>query len=100
MFGRRFTKKGWLQLGALAVAVVALLLVIVAPLATVRVRVNLPARSPHPSPPPPAESLRIAAIYAVELAVFCLVLGVIALLAWLLLRTARRIIRAQPKSDP
>ena len=99
MFRRRFTKKGWLQLSALAAAALALLFLIVAPLATLTVRIDLPAVSASSKPMPTSELLAAIGGLTIAFLVICLWVGAIVALTWLAPKMARKIIEAQPKSD-
>jgi len=95
MFGRRITRSGWLQLGALAFAVFAVLFLIFAPITTVSITLDLPPAGATPKPVEPRDLFALAGLDAVVLAF----IGVVAALVWLVIWTARRIIGAQPKID-
>jgi hypothetical protein len=95
MLGRRLTTKGWLQLGALGVAVLTLLFLICAPLATVSIRLDLPPASAARHPITSSQWIGLAEVLGFLLAS----IGVPILIIWLVIRTALRIVRAQPKSD-
>jgi hypothetical protein len=99
MWGRRFTRSGWLQLSALTLAVLTLVFFVFAPVATVSVSLDLPPASATPEPTPVGEVVQLAGMQAVGFVVIGLAVGVVAALVWLVIWTARRIIRAQPKSD-
>lgn len=97
LFGRRITKSGWLSLSVLVLAVLVMIFLVCAPLATISVKIDLPPASATPRPPTPSEWLTMFAFTFGGLAAVFLLVGVP---IWLVVGTARRIIRAQPKAKP
>lgn len=90
MFGRRFTRTGWLQLGALAFAVLAVLFLIFAPVGTVSIGLDFA----------PAQALPMSFVdWGMLIAIALVALSMVGVLIWLVVWTARKIIRAQTKSD-
>ena len=97
MFGRRITKSGWLRLSLLALVVLAMIFLLCAPIATISVKIDLPPASATPRPPTSSEWLTMFAFIIGGLAGVFLLVGVP---IWLVVRTATRIIRDQPKVKP
>ena len=96
MFGRRISRSAWLKLVGLAVVAILAIVLACAPMASISIRVDLPPASAVPRTPTASEWLASLAWLIGGLAVMCLVFGVP---VWLVIRTARKIIRSQPKAD-
>ena len=82
-------------MGCLALAVLALVILLCAPLSTVTIRVDLPPADAAPMSG--SDWLVFLAWVCGGLVVVPLIIGVP---IWLVIRTARRIILAQPEADP
>jgi len=100
MFGRRITGSGWLKLSALAFAVVFVVFIISAPLGRFTVRVDLPPATATPRPMTLWDGLMGLAWATGVLLVIGLLLVVVVTAIWLVIRTARKIIQAQPRANP
>ena len=96
MFGRRMTRSGRLKLIGLAFAALAFILVLIAPLATISIKVDLPPASGPTRSPTPAEWGTGAAFVLVSLFALVAMIGVP---IWII-RSAWKIIMAQPKAEP
>jgi hypothetical protein len=96
MFGRRFTRKGWVQLSALALVVLIVLIILVAPMATITIRIDLPPATAKPEPVKLSDWLTLFALLVGAPIAAILLFG---LPLWLVIRTASRIIRAQPRAE-
>src|SRR5258708_4986633 len=94
LFGRRITKSGWLKLSGLALVVLVIILLVCAPLTTISVKIDLPPTSMRPRPPTSSEWLTFFALIFGGLVAASLFVGVP---IWLVVRTARKIMQAQPK---
>jgi hypothetical protein len=99
MFGRRFNSSGLLKLGALALAVLFVLFVICAPLATISIKIDLPPTDATPKPMTSADWLFQIAWVVGALLTIGLVVGLVIAAVRLVIRTALKIIRAQPKAE-
>jgi len=93
LFGRRITPSGWLKLGGLAFVVLAILFIICAPLTTISVRVDLPP--PTATSKPMTASEWVGLLFVLNAALLFLIL--LGAAVWLVMRTAIKIVRAQPK---
>jgi hypothetical protein len=87
------TRSGWIRLGALAFIVALGLFILCAPMATMSITVSLPPSSTAPTPPTPAEWFNFALILGGVLGL----IGLIVFAIWLAIRTARGILRDQPR---
>ena len=99
MFGRRFTRSGWIKLRGLAFVVALILFIILAPLSSFTIRVSLPSASATPKPVTQAEWLGMLGGELIFLLVLALLVGLVTTSVLLVVRTAQKIIREQPRSD-
>ncbi len=90
------TKSGRLKLIGLALVALVFILLFIAPVATVSIKIDLPPASGPTRSPTPAEWGTGAAFVVVSLLVVVAMIGVP---IWLV-RSAWKIIKDQPKSEP
>jgi predicted Co/Zn/Cd cation transporter (cation efflux family) len=100
MFGRRLTRAGSLKMLGLALASLAWIFMLCAPLASISIRVDLPPAAKAVTLTSPEWVTLFALPLGVMAAVAAFIALFIALPVWMVVVTARKILRTLPRKRP